>query len=392
MSKNDEGRSGLPWLVLDAHADTPQRFADEAWEFTDDLAGGHLNWTAAREGGLSGEFFAIWAEPKRWVGQYANRTLKLIDAVRQQVRRHPQQLRLCVSAAEIVQAHRDGRFAVMMGLEGGHSIEGSLALLRMYFELGVRYMTLTWANSNEWADSSGDLADETVRHHGGLTEFGRGVVSEMNRLGMIVDVSHVSDATFTDALDTSRAPVLATHSGVRALAGSARNLTDEMLRRIADGGGAAMVNFYPAFLDDSWRLAWEQLAPQRLAAHQAEEAMYQARGTVRPPRAGHAIDLEFATQLQRPPVEAIARHLDHMIKIAGIEHVGLGSDFDGVPDLPEGMRSAADLPALFEELRQRGYADAELEKIAGGNLLRVMTTVASCADQPSPPEANFERL
>ena len=185
-------------LVMDCHADTPQRFLDEGWSFSDALGDGMINLESARRGGLDAEFFAIWAEPKEWRGRYAERTLALIDATLQQMAKHPATMRLGLCAEDIVRAQEDGVFCALMGLEGGHSIEADLGLLRRYYELGVRYMTLTWANTNEWADSSGDLDDASVVHHGGLTDFGRTVIREMNRLGMMVDVSHVSDATFWD--------------------------------------------------------------------------------------------------------------------------------------------------------------------------------------------------
>ena len=182
-------------LVIDTHADTPQRFVDEAWEFNGPLAGGMLNLETARRGNLAAEFFAIWPEPTPWKGRFAHRTLSLIDGVLEQVRRHPAELALCTSPADILAARAAGKFAVLMGIEGGHAIENSLALLRIYSRLGVRYLTLTWANSNEWADSSGDLDDPEIPHHNGLTAFGFEVVAEMNRLGMMIDVSHASDKT-----------------------------------------------------------------------------------------------------------------------------------------------------------------------------------------------------
>ena len=246
----------MPRLIIDGHADTAQRFADDNWDFTGDLGEGHLSLDTARLGGLGAEFFAAWAEPVQWKGRYAERTLALIDSVHEQVRRHPKSLRLCASPQDILTAHAEGRFAMLLGVEGGHSIGNDLGLLRRYFDVGVRYMTLTWSNTNEWADSSGDLDDSTVPHHGGLTDFGRGVVREMNRLGMMIDVSHASDATFDDVLATTNTPVIATHSSARGLTDSPRNMTDAMLRKLVDNGGLCMVNFFPAFIDEAWRTAW----------------------------------------------------------------------------------------------------------------------------------------
>jgi membrane dipeptidase len=362
-------------LVIDTHADTPQRFLDEGWDFGDGLdsggVSGHLNLDSARAGNLAAEFFAIWPEPAAWAGRFAHRTLGLIDAVREQVRRRPGELALCLSPRDILIARAAGKFAVLMGIEGGHAIENSLALLRAYYALGVRYMTLTWANSNEWADSSGDLDDAAVAHHNGLTDFGREVIAEMNRLGMMVDVSHVSDKTLADVLAVTRAPVLASHSCARALCDSPRNLRDEQLRAIADNGGAVMVNFYSAFVDEGYRRAVVGLKPERQRAHDALAAEYKARGEPIPFHAANAVDREFARRIARPPLASLIAQFDHMIRVAGVEHVGVGSDFDGISALPEGIDSAADLAKITAGLAARGYGSADLEKVLGGNLMRV---------------------
>ena len=368
-------------LLLDAHADTAQRFADEGWHFTDDLRGGHLNLAAARKGGLAGEFFAIWPEPIQWRGRYAHRTLSLIDAVHQQVRRSPQHLLLCRSAEDITRAHGTGHFAMLMGIEGGHAIENSLALLRQYFELGVRYMTLTWANSNEWADSSGDLDDPAVTHHGGLTAFGRSVVFEMNRLGMMVDISHISDSTFADVLATAKAPVLASHSSARRLTASPRNLTDDMMRAIAAGGGVIMINFYPAFIDETWRNAWNALTPERQGLQAELQNRANAAGTVVSHAAANAVDQLVAAGIARPSFQALIDHIDHACQVAGAEHVGLGSDFDGICALPEGIDSAADLPKIIGALTLRGYTNAQIRGVMGDNLLRLMQRVEYAASR-----------
>jgi membrane dipeptidase len=371
-------------LVIDTHADTPQRFVDEGWSFSDPLGHGQLNLDTARAGNLAAEFFAIWAEPVAWRGRYADRTLQLIDGVYEQLRRHPATLRLGLSSADIVQAHTDGIFCVLLGIEGGHSIENSLDQLRLYHRLGVRYMTLTWSNSNEWADSSGDLNDPAVAHHGGLTDFGRDVVREMNRLGMMVDVSHVSDETFWQVLQTTRAPIIASHSSARALTDSPRNLTDQQLRAIATNNGVAMVNFYPAFISDEWRTGWMATAPERDRLHREAIAVLAQRGlpftygdALRLDRAFYAQHLEG--KLPLPPLSALIDHIDHVAQVAGIDHVGLGSDFDGVTFLPEGLASAADLPKITAALVERGYTHEQLRKLLGGNLLRVFADVQRAA-------------
>jgi membrane dipeptidase len=371
-------------IVIDGHADTPQRFVDEGWDFTEPLEGGMLSLETARRGNLAAEFFAIWVEPTQWKGRFAHRTLSLIDGVLEQVRKHPHELRLCTSPEEIVASHAEGRFAILLGIEGGHSIENSLALLRIYYQLGVRYMTLTWANTNEWADSSGDLRDPKIQHHQGLSAFGREVIREMNRLGMMVDVSHVSDATLADVLQTSRAPVIASHSSARALTATPRNLTDEQLRQIADNDGVVMVNFYPAFIDDKWRLGWAAIRPELQAAQTELEIEYAAKGLPVPYTISGRLDREFAAMLPRAPFESLIDHIDHVAKVAGIDHVGIGTDFDGIPSLPEGIDSAADLPKVAQALRERGYSADDLSKLLGENLLRVFSMVQAASDARQP--------
>jgi membrane dipeptidase len=363
-------------LMIDMHADTPQRFLDEGWEFTSVLAGGMLNLDTARRGGLAAEFFAIWVEPSEHAYNFAGRALELTHAVLEQVQRHPADLQLCVTPDDIVRAKAAGRFGVLLGLEGGHAIEGSLALLRNFHRLGVRYMTLTWNNNNEWADSSGD-----VEKHGGLTEFGRDVIREMNRLGMMVDVSHVSDKTFRDVLAVSAAPVIASHSNARALTPAVRNLTDEQLKALTAKGGVAMVNFFPAFVDADWRDAWEVSRAERRSEHEAAARPYRDAGKPVPYFVSNAVDKRFAAMLPRPPFEALIAHFDYMMRIAGTEHVGIGTDFDGIPGLPEGIDSAADLPRVAEALAGKGYRAEEIDHVLGGNVMRVFGDVLRVAEE-----------
>jgi membrane dipeptidase len=367
-------------LVIDTHADTPQRFVDEGWNFSADLDAGMLNLQTARAGNLAAEFFAIWVEPKEWRGRYAYRTLQLLDGVYEQLRRHPATMRLGLKPADIVQARKDGVFCVLLGIEGGHSIEADLGLLRLYHRLGVQYMTLTWSNTNEWADSSGDLDEASVTHHGGLTPFGRDVVREMNRLGMMVDVSHISDATFWDVLQTTHAPVIASHSSARALTHAPRNLTDEQLCAMATNDGVVMVNFYPAFISDAWRQGWAATREERETLYEAAAEPYRERNEPVPYAVPLEIDRRFyAEKLSRSlplaPFDALIDHIDHVAQVAGIDHVGLGSDFDGFAILPEGLRSAADLPKITAALHRRGYTEEQLKKLLGQNLLRVFAAV-----------------
>jgi membrane dipeptidase len=376
----------LPFLI-DTHADTPQRILDESWDFTSPLASaestGHLNLASARAGNLAAEIFAIWPEPSAWAGRFAHRTLALIDAVREQVRHRPNDLALCLTPQDILTAHAAGKFAILMGIEGGHAIENSLALLRLYHALGVRYMTLTWANSNDWAESSGDLRPtppDPTQPPSGLTAFGHEVIAEMNRLGMMIDVSHASDQTLADTLAITRAPVLASHSCARALCDSPRNLTDDQLRAITANGGAVMVNFYSAFIDENYRQALIALKPERTAAHAALAAHYAALNQPIPFHASNQIDRDFAARLPRPPLESLINQFDHIIRVTGIDHVGIGTDFDGISALPEGIDSAADLPKITAALAARGHSPAALQKILSANLLRVLTAAQSLSE------------
>jgi membrane dipeptidase len=369
-------------LVIDTHADTTQRFLDEHYDLAQPLNGGYLNFESAKQGNLNAEFFSIWVEPSLYKGQYARRTLELIDSVYQQAAAHPDQMRMAFSTADIEAAHREHKLAALMGIEGGHSIEDSLGLLRDYYRLGIRYMTLTWSNSNGWADSSGDINDASVPHTTeGLSEFGKDVVYEMNRLGMMVDVSHVSDKTFYRTLIISRAPVIASHSSARALTNVPRNMTDDMLRAMARNDGVVQVNFFSAFLSDDFRKAWEAQRPERDAAEKAAAAQAKAKGRPLTYAVEEQVDKEFADKIPRPPFHVIIDHIDHIAKVAGVDHVGIGSDFDGIPSSPEGMDSAADLPKIRQALLERGYTAQDCDKIMGGNLMRVFHQVELVSKQ-----------
>src|SRR3989441_355436 len=254
-------------IVVDTHADTPQRFLDENFDIgnSDRKDVGHVTLAKARAGNLGAEFFSIWVEPS-FKGQYAHRALDLIDSVYEQAARHPDRMMMAYTVDDIERAHKQKKLASLLGIEGGHAIENDIRLLRDFYRLGVRYMTLTWSNTNEWADSSGDINDAKVEHHNGLTDFGKQVVLEMNRLGMMVDISHVADKTFYDAVSTSHAPVIASHSCARALSDHPRNMTDDMLRAMTKNGGVVQVNFYSAFVDENYRKAAAALEKDRDAA------------------------------------------------------------------------------------------------------------------------------
>jgi membrane dipeptidase len=376
-------------IVIDTHADTPQRFLDEHFDLGDPLNGGNFNLESVRKGNLGAEFFSIWVDPEQYRGHDARRTLELIDAVKQQVARHPDQMEFVTTAAGIEQAHRDHKLASLMGIEGGHSIEDSLALLRQFYALGVRYMTLTWSNSNGWADSSGDDTDANVPHtKEGLTEFGKDVVYEMNRLGMMVDISHVSDKTFYRTLVITRAPVIASHSSARALCDAPRNMTDDMLRAVARSGGpdskggVVQVNFFSGFISQKYRDAQKAMQPEVDKEVQAYKDKIKAEGKEPSSDEIDKIQKAAADRIPRPPLSDLIDHIDHIAKVAGIDHVGLGSDFDGVNgQLPEGLDSPADLPKITAALMARGYSAEDCRKILGGNLLRVFKEVEAVSKQ-----------
>jgi membrane dipeptidase len=364
-------------IVIDTHADTTQRLVDENYDLAGPLNGGQLNFDAARQGNLGAEFFSIWVEPELYKGHDARRTLELIDAVYQQAAKHPDRMEMAFTAADIEKAHGEHKLAALMGIEGGHSIENSLGLLRDYYRLGVRYMTLTWSNSLDWANSSGDEGKPGVPHNpDGLTPFGKEVVLEMNRLGMMVDISHVADDTFWAAIKTTKAPVIASHSSARALSNAPRNMTDDMLRAVARNGGVVQVNYYSAFLSQAYRDASIAQEPIVKKATDDLKAKYAAEGKQLTYGELEKLQRSYADKIPRPPFSVLIDHIDHIAKVAGVDHVGLGSDFDGVSgQLPEGMDSAADLPKITAALLARGYSAEDCRKILGGNLLRVMRDV-----------------
>jgi len=354
-------------IVIDTHADTTQRLLDEGLDLAARDAEGHIDIPRMREGGLGAEFFSIWVRPRHGP-QFLRQALAQMDAVVDQVDRHPRDLELARTAADIRRIHQTGKIAVLMGVEGGHTIEDEPRALDALYRLGARYMTLTWTNSTSWAGSSGDQGRDR-----GLNEMGREIVARMNRLGMMVDISHVSDPTFYDALKVTRAPVIASHSSCRALAGAARNMTDDMIRALAKNGGVIQINFYSAFLDGRYAA---EFAKAR-AKFNEEERQLEERWKNDPARLSRErrrLELAYDARLPRPGVERIADHIDHVVKLVGPDHVGLGSDFDGAL-MPRGMEDVSKLPNLTAELLRRGYREQDLVRILGGNLLRVMERV-----------------
>ena len=364
--------------VIDGHNDLPWEIRDryDFWRKPLDLDSDTSRLEARlqtdlprmKRGGMGAQFWSVWI-PNEMKGDEAIRvTLEQIDIVHRMVARYPARLEMASTAADIRRIEKAGRIASLIGVEGGHQIGNSPAALRQYYALGARYMTLTHSKNNDWADSA---TDDPV--HDGLTPFGKAIVREMNRLGMMLDLSHVSPKTMKDALAETRAPVIFSHSSARALMDHARNVPDDVLRLLPANGGVVMVNFYPGFLSEAYR--------RRAAERDAEDARLKNLYSGQPERRQSALD---AWDSAHPPVEAtlaeVADHIEHVRKVAGVDHVGIGSDFDGIDGTaPKGLEGVETYPALLAELARRGWSDSDLAKLAGGNVLRVMERVEAVA-------------
>ncbi len=357
-------------IVVDTHDDTTQRFLDGKFDLGPRNPRGSIDIPRMREGNLSAIFFSIWMPSKVTGAEAVDHALVQIDAVREQVRKHSNDLALATTAAEIREARKQGKIAALMGVEGGHMINSDLGVLRSFAALGVRYMTLTHSGNDEWADSSTDKAV-----HNGLTDFGKEIVREMNRLGVMVDISHVSDKTYYDALEVSKAPLFASHSSCRAICDAPRNMTDQMMRDLAAKGGVIQINYHVGFLSQEFRDA-EKANPELNKAIAAEVMKRCGENEGCQLIEGDRITREYVEQGKLPRVEfaKIIEHLEHAVKVAGIDHVGLGSDFDGA-NMPYGMEDASKLPRITEALLQRGYPESDVKKILGENTLRVMSEV-----------------
>ena len=380
-------------IVVDTHEDVPDALAEKWADIVVRGATKHFDIPRAKEGGLTGLFFAVYVPASYADGGAARIALDRIDMVQNVVAAHPADLVSAASVAEIRRAKRDGRIAILMGIEGGHAIEDSLGALRGFHRLGVRYMTLTHTNSNRWADSAGNFFAprfdaESYRLHHGLSDFGRAVVREMNRIGMMVDVSHVSDETIDDVLETSRAPVFASHSSCRALASLPRNLTDDQIRRIGAKGGVVMINVSSVFLDQGL----VEAARAALDALQEPAERIRQQYESDPKRAQAAIAKLVDALPPRPPVAftKVVDHIEHVMKVAGPDAVGLGTDFDGIPDPPAGLEDVSKLPRLTEELLRRGHSEEEVRKVLGENFLRFFAKVEEVSRSlaAEPPAAD----
>ena len=357
-------------IVVDTHDDTTQRFLDGDFDLLPRNGSGSIDIPRMREGGLGAIFLSIWIPSKITGPEAIKHALDQIDAVREQVRRHPKEITLATTGVEVREARKNGKIAALIGVEGGHMIASDLSVLRSYAALGVRYMTLTHSGNDEWADSSTDKAA-----HNGLTDFGKEVVAEMNRLGVMVDISHVSDKTFYDALGVSKAPLIASHSSCRAICDAPRNMTDLMIKDLAAKGGVIQINYHVGFLSQEFRDA-ERADPEINKAISAEVERRCGAKEGCQLIEGDKITREYVERGKLPRVDwtKIVEHIDHAVKVGGVEHVGLGSDFDGA-NMPYGMEDATKLPKITEGLLGKGYSEGDVRKILGENTLRVMTEV-----------------
>jgi membrane dipeptidase len=362
-------------IAIDMHADTAQRLLDEGVDLQQELGDGHFDAVRAKAGNLDAQFFSIWVEPQLFGGG-GERAMKRADdqitAVRALAEKHPETWLLATSAADIRRAASEGKIAALMGLEGGYAIDERLENVKRYYDLGVRYMSPAWSVSTSWAGSSGDDVGRTR----GLNEFGKSVVREMNRLGMMVDVSHVSDQTFWDIVNTSTAPVIATHSACRAIADVPRNLTDDMIRALAKTGGVVNVIFYPEHLEPGWQ-ALKKKVDVEIDAMVKEASVAEPGSAVQKKLARDRVrQREYTRRLPPVNVSRIVDHIDHIVKLVGVDYVGIGSDFDGVQITTSDLATVAELPNLTKELLRRGYTESDVDKILGGNMLRVMEALA----------------
>ncbi len=363
-------------VLIDTHIDTPWYMVDEGYNLGEEHSYNQADIPRLRLGHVGAVFFGIPVEPQNFPPHlWIPRALELIDAVHQQARQHARDIEVALTAGDIRRIHSSGKIAALMGVEGGHMIQDSLPVLRDYYRLGVRYMTLTHFKTNDWADSSSDVAA-----HNGLSDFGREVVREMNRLGMMVDISHVSDKTFYDVLKVSRSPVIASHSSLRALCDISRNMSDDMIRALAAKGGVVNINFNTAYLDRKEYDVFAKFRDQR--DRDIADMLGLNAGNPRRWEMKRAIQQRYREGLPKVGMDAVVRMVDHAVKVAGADHVGFGSDFDGVSGMvPAGMEDVSKYPDLVRGLMALGYSDEDLRKIMGENLLRVMRANEEAAEK-----------
>jgi membrane dipeptidase len=354
-------------IVLDTHDDTTQRFFSKDYDLGKRNSDGHVDIPRMREGGMNAIFFSIWIDGRIMGPPAVQKALDQIDAVHENVRKYSKDMMFCRTAAEVREAHKQGKIAALIGVEGGHMIGNDIRVLRMFGDLGVRYMTLSHFYNDEWADSS---TDKPV--HNGLTDFGKDIVREMNRQGIMVDISHVSDKTFYDALEVSKAPLIASHSSCRALCNHVRDMSDDMIKALAAKGGVIQINYEKSFIDQAYKDASEKLSGGVVAVFdQLKKDCGDDQECFGRKMAEQEKRATAEGKLPHVGWERIVEHIDHAVKLAGVEHVGLGSDFDGAT-MPDGMEDCSKLPKITEALMRKGYTDDDIRKILGGNTLRVM--------------------
>jgi membrane dipeptidase len=350
-------------IGIDTHIDTAQRLLIENADISKRLSDGQVDLPRLREGGMHAPFFSLWVPVYYHGAEAVRRTLDLRDAMQSFLDAHPDQIELATTAGDVERITAARKIAAVLALEGGHQIDDDLRVLRMYHRLGVRAMTLAHFRNNNWADSSTDKPQ-----HNGLTDFGKQVVREMNRIGMMVDISHVSDKTFYDAIQTSTRPVIASHSSCRALTNMPRNMTDDMLRALARNGGVVGVNFYPGFISQKAAAA----ASKNISAKAQALPPQNAKALDEYAAEEHYRDLKSSSQRGPGTLEDALAHIDHAVKVAGVDHVGIGSDWDGIDKVPVGLEDVSKMPPVTAGLLKRGYSEQDIKKIMGGNFLRVM--------------------
>lgn len=353
-------------IVIDTHIDTTPRLQQPEWKFTEEHSTGHVDLPRMKKGGLNALFFSIFMPGTVTGPKAVSDSLARIDAVYGLAEELPKEITVCVTADQVRMARKQGKIAALMGMEGGHMINNSLAILRVYAKLGVRYLTLTHSVNTDWADSSGDEPK-----HNGLTDFGKQVVRELNRLAVMVDVSHVADKTFWDALEVSLAPLIASHSSCRALSGHPRNMTDEMIKAMAAKGGVIQINYLDQYIDN------DLYEYNRRAAPLIRELRRKYPGRENFPKVREEVAKQYGPA-PKASWEKIVAHIDHAVKLVGADHVGLGSDFDGA-SMPEGMEDVARLPKITEGLLRKGYRESDIRKILGENTVRLLADVERVA-------------
>jgi membrane dipeptidase len=357
-------------IVLDTHDDTTQRFFSKGYDLGKHNPDGHVDIPRMREGGMNAIFFSIWIDGRTMGPPAVQKALDQIDAVHENVRKYSQDMVFARTAEEVRRAHAQGKIAALMGVEGGHMIGNDIRMVRVFGDLGVRYMTLTHFYNDEWADSSTDKPA-----HNGLTDYGKEIVREMNRQGIMVDISHVSDKTFYDALEVSKAPLIASHSSCRALCNHPRDMSDDMIKALAAKGGVIQINYERSFIDQAYKDAYEKYLGN-VVSHEQDIAQKCGDDSECAQRESQKLVDNLTAEGKLPHVSwgRIVDHIDHAVKVAGADHVGLGSDFDGA-DMPEGLEDCSKLPKITEALLRRGYSDGDIRKILGENTLRVMEQV-----------------